>query len=220
MTGTGQLPKFEVDAYRIESDDIFLIPTAEVPVTNLHAGEILDAARLPVRYVAHTPCFRREAGSYGKESRGITRVHQFQKVEMVNLTLPEQSYDALEEMTRCASALLEALGLAYRVNQLCTADIGFSAAKCYDLEVWAPGMQRWLEVSSCSNCEDFQARRANIRFRREQGAKPEFVHTLNGSGLALPRVLIALLENGQQADGSVVLPPALHDHFRGSSIGA
>lgn len=218
MTGTGQLPKMEDDMYRIEEEDLFLIPTAEVPVTNLHANEILEADQLPLRYVAFTPCFRREAGSYGKEVRGITRVHQFNKVEMVQYALPEKSYDVLEELTSHATSLLEALGLHYRVLALCSADLSFAAAKCYDLEVWAPGMGLWLEVSSCSNFEDFQARRSGIRFRREQGAKPEFVHTLNGSGLALPRLLIALLETYQQEDGSIALPPVLHGHFGGEWI--
>ncbi|MDK2972426.1 MAG: seryl-tRNA synthetase [Candidatus Sumerlaeota bacterium] len=210
MTGTGQLPKMEEDMYHVTEEDMFLIPTAEVPVTNLHAGEILDASAVPTRYVALSPCFRREAGSYGKEVRGITRIHQFNKVEMVQFTAPEKSYEAHEELTSHATGLLEALGLHYRVALLCSGDISFAAAKCYDLEVWAPGMGLWLEVSSCSNFEDFQARRANIRFRREAGAKPEFVHTLNGSGLALPRLLIALLETYQQADGSIALPPVLH----------
>jgi seryl-tRNA synthetase len=219
MTGTGQLPKMEEDMYRIDEEDLFLIPTAEVPVTNLHAGEILDGAQLPVRYAAFSPCFRREAGSYGKEVRGITRVHQFTKVELVQFTLPEKSYEAHEELTGHATRLLEALGLHYRVVALCTGDLSFAAAKCYDLEIWAPGMGLWLEVSSCSNFEDFQARRANIRFRREVGDKPEFVHTLNGSALALPRLMIALLETCQQADGSIVLPPVLHSWFGAERIG-
>lgn len=218
MTGTGQLPKFEDDLYRVESEDLFLIPTAEVPVTNLHAGEILDTGQLPLRYCAFTPCFRREAGSYGKENRGISRVHQFNKVELVHFVEPEKSAEAHEELTRHACSLLDDLGLAYRVLELCTADIGFSAAKCYDLEIWAPGMDRWLEVSSCSNFLDFQARRANIRYRPAADARPEFVHTLNGSGLALPRLVIALLENGQRPDGGVDLPPVLHDYFGATEI--
>lgn len=218
MTGTGQLPKMEEDMYRVGEEDLFLIPTAEVPVTNLHAQEILDGEQLPIRYVAYSPCFRREAGSYGKEVRGITRVHQFNKVEMVQFTLPEKSGEAHEELTRHATELLEALGLHYRVVLLCSCDISFAAAKCHDLEVWAPGMQRWLEVSSCSNFGDFQARRAGIRFRREKGAKPEFVHTLNGSGLALPRVLIAIIETFQQPDGGIALPPVLHEHFGAERI--
>lgn len=218
MTGTGQLPKMEDDMYRVGEDDLFLIPTAEVPVTNLHAGEILEASQLPVRYAAFSPCFRREAGSYGKENRGISRVHQFHKVELVHFTLPEKSEEAHEELTSHATGLLEALGLHYRVVELCSADISFAAAKCYDLEVWAPGMGLWLEVSSCSNFWDFQARRANIRFRREAGAKPEFLHTLNGSGLALPRILIAIIETGQRADGSIALPAVLHDYFGSDRI--
>jgi seryl-tRNA synthetase len=212
MTGTGQLPKMAEDMYRIEGEDLWLIPTAEVPVTNLHRDEILEPGRLPIRYVAHTPCFRREAGSYGKEVRGITRVHQFNKVEMVQFTEPARSYDAHEELTRCAETLLERLGLHYRRVALCSADISFAAAKCYDLEVWAPGMGIWLEVSSCSNFEDFQARRAAIRFRPDKGAKPQFVHTLNGSGLALPRLVIALLETYQCIDGVLNLP--LHLRLR------
>ncbi|MCB2154702.1 serine--tRNA ligase [bacterium] len=219
LTGTGQLPKLEEDMYRIESDDLFLIPTAEVPVTNLHSGEILDAEQLPIKYVGHTPCYRREAGSYGRENRGISRVHQFDKVEMVQFVLPENSSDALESLTRNAAELLEALGLTYRVLELCSADLSFAAQKCYDLEVWAPGMDRWLEVSSCSNFGDFQARRANIRFRREQGAKPEFPHTLNGSGLALPRLMIAVIENYQQADGSIKIPDVLVPMFGQDRIG-
>jgi seryl-tRNA synthetase len=220
LVGTTQLPKFEEDLYRIQDEDLFLVPTAEVPVTNLHAGEILDASQLPIRYCAYTPCFRREAGSYGKETRGISRVHQFSKVEMVWFTKPEDSYAAHEALTKNATDLLEALGLHYRQLLLCTGDMGFGAAKCHDLEIWAPGMNRFLEVSSCSNFEDFQARRANIRFRREKGAKPELVHTLNGSGLALPRLLIALLECGQQPDGSVKLPEVLHDYFGAAEIRA
>ncbi len=213
MTGTGQLPKMEEDMYRCDMDDLFLIPTAEVPVTNIHSGEILGGALLPVYYVAQTPCFRREAGSYGKDTRGMTRVHQFMKVELVKFVLPETSYDELERLRRNAEEILRRLGLHYRVVQLCTGDLSFSAAKCYDLEVWAPGMQKYLEVSSCSNFEDFQARRAGIRFRREEGAKTEFVHTLNGSGLALPRTMIALLETYQTADGNVVIPEALRPWY-------
>lgn len=213
MTGTGQLPKFEEDLYRIDSDDLFLIPTAEVPVTNLHRDEILSDPQLPLYYVAYTPCFRREAGSYGKETRGITRVHQFDKVEMVKLVRPEDSFEELEKLVRDAEEILQALGLHYRVVEICTGDLGFSNCKQYDLEVWAPGMGRYLEVSSCSNFTDFQARRANIRFRREPKAKPEFVHTLNGSGLALPRTMIAILENYQTAEGSVRIPEAIRDRM-------
>jgi seryl-tRNA synthetase len=211
MTGTGQLPKFEEDLYRIDSDDLFLIPTAEVPVTNLHRDEILSDPQLPIYYVAYTPCFRREAGSYGKETRGITRLHQFDKVEMVKLVRPEDSFAELESLVRDAEEILQALGLHYRVVEICTGDLGFSNCKQYDLEVWAPGMGRYLEVSSCSNFTDFQARRANIRFRREPKAKPEFVHTLNGSGLALPRTMIAILENYQTADGRVKIPEAIRE---------
>jgi seryl-tRNA synthetase len=209
MTGTGQLPKFEEDLYRIDSDDMFLIPTAEVPVTNLHREEILSADALPRYYAAYTPCFRREAGSYGKETRGITRIHQFDKVELVKLVKPEDSFAELETLLANAEAVLQALNLHYRVVEICTGDLGFSNVKQYDLEVWAPGMDRYLEVSSCSNFTDYQARRANIRFRRDSKAKPEFVHTLNGSGLALPRTMIAILEQYQQADGSVELPAVL-----------
>lgn len=211
MTGTGQLPKFEEDLYRIDSDDLFLIPTAEVPVTNLHRDEILSDAQLPIYYVAYTPCFRREAGSYGKETRGITRVHQFDKVEMVKFVRPEDSFGELESLVRDAEEVLQALGLPYRVVEICTGDLGFSNCKQYDLEVWAPGMGRYLEVSSCSNFTDFQARRANIRFRREPKAKPEFVHTLNGSGLALPRTVVAILENFQTREGQVVVPEVLRE---------
>ena len=218
MTGTGQLPKMAADMYRVEGDDLWLIPTAEVPVTNLHRDEILDSDQLPIRYVAHTPCFRREAGSYGKEVRGITRVHQFNKVEMVQFVRPAESYDALETLRGHAELLLQRLGLHYRVVELCSADLSFAAAKCFDLEVWAPGMGLWLEVSSCSNFEDFQTRRANIRFRPEKGAKPQFPHTLNGSGLALPRTMIALLETYQQADGSIRLPDAIASYMPSDRI--
>lgn len=213
LTGTGQLPKFEDDAYRIESDDLFLIPTAEVPVTNLHRGEIIPGQELPIYYAAFTPCFRREAGSYGKENRGITRIHQFDKVEMVKIVRPEDSYAELETLRSAAEDVLRALELHYRVVEICAGDLGFSNAKQYDLEVWAPGMGRYLEVSSCSNTEDFQARRAGIRFRRTPASKPEFAHTLNGSGLALPRTMIAVLETCQQADGTVRIPGALRTIF-------
>lgn len=215
MTGTGQYPKFvETDgAYKIEGEAAYLVPTAEVPVTNLHRDEILSNDQLPILYAAYTPCFRREAGSYGKETRGITRIHQFDKVELVHFTRPEDSMTALQTLLGHAEAMLQALGLHYRVVEICTGDLGFSNAKQYDLEVWAPGMDRYLEVSSCSNFTDYQARRANIRFRRDAKSKPEFVHTLNGSGLALPRTVIALLECGQQADGSVRLPEVLQEVF-------
>ena len=214
MTGTGQLPKMEEDMYRCEVGDLFLIPTAEVPVTNIHREEILDADRLPIYYTGYTPCFRREAGSYGKDTKGLIRVHQFDKVEMVKFVRPETSYDELESLLANAETVLQRLGLHYRVLELCRGDMSFAAAKCYDLELWAPGCGRWLEVSSCSNYEDFQARRANIRFR-EKGGKPQFVHTLNGSGVAFPRLIVALLENYQRADGSVVIPEPLRPYVGG-----
>jgi len=213
MTGTGQLPKMAEDMYHAEVDDLWLIPTAEVPVTNIHREEIIRAP-LPLKYVAHTPCFRREAGSAGKETRGMIRVHQFDKVELVKFVPPATSYDELEQLVRDATDVLEALGLTYRVLQLCSGDMSFAAAKCYDLELWAPGFNGWLEVSSCSNFEAFQARRAGIRWKNAEG-KTEFVHTLNGSGVALPRLVVAILENGQQADGSVVLPEALRPYLGG-----
>lgn len=212
MVGTGQLPKFKDQFYACRDDDLVLIPTAEVPVTNFHGGEILDEAQLPVKYTAHTPCFRREAGAAGVGTRGMTRVHQFDKVEVVWLTKPETSYQDLLTLRSHAEALLRALGLHYRVLHLCTGDTGFSSACTFDLEVWSPGTNTWLEVSSCSTFTDFQARRADLRFRRA-GGKPEFVHTLNGSGLALPRCLIALLETYQQADGSVVVPEVLRPYL-------
>ena len=221
MTGTGQLPKFESDMYRCDHDqenpenDLFLIPTAEVPITNIFANELLSGANLPINYTAYTPCFRREAGSYGRETRGMIRLHQFDKVEMVKFTTPETSYDEHESLLTNVEAVVQALSLPYRVITLCTADLGFSASKCYDVEVWTAGEERFLEISSCSNFEDFQARRANIRFRRESGAKPEFVHTLNASGLALPRVVIAILENYQYADGSVGIPQVLKPYMGG-----
>ena len=214
LFGTGQLPKFEQDLFKLEGHDYFLIPTAEVPVTNLFRGEILDEASLPRRYVAWTPCFRSEAGSYGKDVRGLIRQHQFHKVELVHLATPETSYDELETMTRNAGRVLERLDLAYRVVCLSTGDMGFSAAKTYDLEVWLPGQQAYREISSCSNCEDFQARRADLKFRRA-GEKARYLHTLNGSGLAVGRTLIAVLENYQQEDGSVVVPEPLRPYLRG-----
>ena len=215
MVGTGQLPKLAEDMYHVEKDDLFLIPTAEVPLTNLNRDRILDGAALPVKLTAATPCFRREAGSYGQETRGLVRVHQFDKVEMVKLTLPETSYDELESLTRDATAVLEELEIPHRVIELCTMDLSFGAAKCYDIETWAPAMQRWLEVSSCSNFEDFQARRANIRFRRSKQDRPEFVHTLNGSGLALPRVIATILEINQTPTGKVRVPRALVPYLGG-----
>ncbi|PKO18954.1 serine--tRNA ligase [candidate division BRC1 bacterium HGW-BRC1-1] len=215
MTGTGQLPKFEDQAYRVSEDDLFLIPTAEVPVTNLNREEILNGADLPLNLVCHTPCFRREAGAAGRENRGITRIHQFDKVEMVKVVRPEESYEQLDILLQQAEDVLQALGLHYRVVEICSGDLGFSNSRQFDLEVWAPGMDRYLEVSSCSNFTDYQARRMNMRFRREAKAKPEFVHTLNGSGLALPRTMIAVLEGYQQADGSIRVPEALRG-FMGS----
>ena len=215
MTGTGQLPKMEDDMYHCEKDDLFLIPTAEVPVTNIFKDKIIEADHLPARCTAYTPCFRREAGSYGQDTRGMTRVHQFDKVEMVKLCRPEDSYDELETLVLDACEVLETLELPYRVIELCGGDLSFAAAKCYDLETWSPGVERWLEVSSCSNFEDFQARRARIRFRREKGAKPEFVHTLNGSGLALPRIIATILEINQTPTGKVRIPSALVPYMGG-----
>lgn len=213
MTGTGQLPKMAEDMYRLPDDDLWLIPTAEVPVTNVYREEILRQP-LPMKFVAHTPCFRREAGAAGKDTRGLIRVHQFDKVEMVQFVEPGTSYDALEGLVGDAEDVLQALGLPYRVLQLCSGDMSFAAAKCYDLELWAPGHGGWLEVSSCSNFEAFQARRANIRWKNAEG-KTEFVHTLNGSGVALSRLYVAILENGQQEDGAVVLPEALWPYMGG-----
>ena len=220
MYGTGQLPKFGADLFKCENTDFWLIPTAEVPVTNLHRDEILDAARLPVSITAYTPCFRSEAGSYGKDVRGIIRQHQFQKVELVKFTRPEGSYDQLEKLTSHAEAVLQKLGLHYRVVLLCTGDMGFSSAKTYDLEVWLPGQQLYREISSCSNFEAFQARRANIRYRPQGSKKTDFVHTLNGSGLAVGRTWLAILENYQQADGSVVIPEALRPYMGTDKIPA
>lgn len=215
MTGTGQLPKFEDDLFRIDGLDYFLIPTAEVPVTNIHRGEILRGADLPLCYTAYTPCFRKEAGSYGKDTRGLVRQHQFNKVELVKFVRPEESYRELENLTGDAENVLQLLGLPYRVVELCTADLGFSAAKTYDLEVWLPAQNTYREISSCSNFEDFQARRASIRFREDDRAKPEFVHTLNGSGLAVGRTVVAILENFQQADGTVAIPEVLRPYMGG-----
>jgi seryl-tRNA synthetase len=218
MTGTGQLPKFEDDLFRVQDDDYYLIPTAEVPVTNLHREEILSEDRLPIRYTAYTPCFRREAGSYGKDTRGLIRLHQFNKVELVAFTTPDRSYEELERLTKHAESVLQHLGLPYRVVTLCTGDLGFSAAKTYDLEVWLPSEQRYREISSCSNFESFQARRANIKYRTvggEKDGRTDFVHTLNGSGLAVGRTLVAILENYQQSDGSVLIPTPLHPYLDG-----
>jgi seryl-tRNA synthetase len=211
--GTGQLPKFGEDMYEVPQDGLYLIPTAEVPVTNMHAGELLDDSRLPIRYVAYSPCFRREAGAHGKETRGLTRVHQFDKVELVRFETPEASEAALEELTGHAEKVLQLLGLRYRVLLLAAGDLGFASAKTYDLEVWAPGAERWLEVSSCSTFTDYQARRAGIRYRPAGGERPQFVHTLNGSALALARTVIALLESHQEADGTIRLPEALVPYF-------
>lgn len=215
MTGTGQLPKLEEDMYKLKDDDLFLIPTAEVPVTNIYNDEILDEDKLPVCFAAYSACFRREAGSYGKDTKGLIRVHQFDKVEMVKFVKPETSYDEHEKLLNNAEAVLQALGLPYRVLALTTQDISFAAAKCYDIEAFAPGMDKWLEVSSCSNFESFQARRANIRFRRKDTKKVEFVHTLNGSGVALARTVVAIIENYQQKDGSIVVPECLRGYLNG-----
>ncbi len=217
MTGTAQLPKLEEDMYQIPSDDLFLVPTAEVPVTNIHRDEILSLKELPLYYTAYTPCFRREAGSYGKDTRGIIRVHQFNKVELVKLVRPETSYQELEMLLGNAEKILQILGLEYRVAKLCTGDMSFAAAKCYDIDVWAPGLDKFLEVSSCSNFEDFQARRMNIRYRGEDN-KLRFVHTLNGSGLALPRTVIAVLETYQQKDGSIAIPDVLQPYMGGVKV--
>jgi len=216
LYGTGQLPKFEADLFKLTDErNFYLIPTAEVPVTNIYAGEILDNGQLPMKMTAYTPCFRSEAGSYGKDVRGLIRQHQFDKVELVKLTRPEDSYQELESLTRNAETVLETLELAYQTVVLSTGDMGFQSAKTYDIEVWLPSQNTYREISSCSNCEAFQARRAQIRFRREPKAKPEFVHTLNGSGLAIGRLWIAILENYQQEDGSVVIPPALRPYLDG-----
>ncbi len=213
MTGTGQLPKFEEDAFLIENEDYFLIPTAEVPVTNLHRDEILSGEELPIRFAAYSACFRSEAGSAGRDTRGLIRQHQFNKVELVKFVKPEDSYQELEKLTKDAERVLQLLELPYRVLSMCTGDLGFTAAKKYDIEVWIPSYGTYREISSCSNFEAFQARRANIRFRREPKAKPEHVHTLNGSGLAIGRTVAAILENYQQADGSVVIPAALRPYM-------
>ncbi|HEX8492800.1 MAG TPA: serine--tRNA ligase [Pyrinomonadaceae bacterium] len=219
LFGTTQLPKFKDDLFKLTDErELYLIPTAEVPVTNYHREEILDAAQLPMHMVAYTPCFRAEAGSYGRDTRGIIRQHQFEKVELVKLTLPEDSYNELEALTRNAEAVLQKLGLHYRVVTLSTGDIGFGPAKTYDIEVWLPSQNTFREISSCSNYEAFQARRAQIRFRRTGGAKPEFVHTLNGSGLAVGRTWVAILENYQQQDGSIVIPEALRPYMNGEEV--
>jgi len=213
MEGSGNLPKFSDNLYHDDEDDLWLIPSAEVPLTGLHRDEIIEPGTLPIYYAAYTPCFRREKAAAGRDTRGIKRVHQFDKVELFKLVEPEQSQEELERLLGDAEEVLRRLGLAYRVVQLCTGDLGFQSAKTYDLEVWAPGCQEWLEVSSCSNCTDFQARRSNIRFRRESRSRPEYPHTLNGSGVAIPRVMIAVLETYQEADGSVVIPDALQPYM-------
>lgn len=218
MQGTGQLPKFAEDLFKIENWDHYLIPTAEVPLTNLHAGEVLDEAELPIQYTAGTPCFRSEAGSYGKDTKGLIRQHQFIKVEMVHFAHPGRSWEQLETMRRYAETLLERLELPYRTITLCTGDMGFCSAKTYDLEVWLPGQNTYREISSCSNCTDFQARRANIRFRPKGGGKPEFVHTLNGSGLPTGRSFVAVVENYQQEDGSIRIPEALQPYMDGLKV--
>lgn len=212
MQGTGQLPKMEDDMYCIEKDGLYPIPTAEVPITNLHRDEMLTEKDLPIKYVGYSACFRREAGSYGKESKGFLRVHQFNKVEMVKIVIPETSYDELENLVSDAEDILNALKIPYRILMLCTGDLSFSAAKCYDIETWSPAEQRWLEASSCSNFEDFQARRANIRFKREASKKPEFVHTLNGSGLATSRLMVSLLETYQTLEGTIKVPEVLQKY--------
>ena len=218
MSGTGQLPKFAEDLYKCVDDDLWLIPTAEVPLTNLHSGEILNETDLPKYYCAFTPCFRREAGSYGRDMRGMLRQHQFDKVEMVMISTPDKSYDELEKMTSYAEKILQLLGIPYRVICLCTGDMGFGAAKTYDIEVWLPSQNCYREISSCSNCEDFQARRMGTKYRPAGGGKPRFVHTLNGSGIAIGRCLIALMENYQNEDGSITVPEALRSYAGGLEI--
>lgn len=218
MVGTGQLPKFKEDAFKCEEEDLYLIPTAEVPVTNIHRDEILDIDQLPIKYCAYSSCFRREAGSHGKDTRGLTRLHQFQKVEMVVFTKPEDSEQAHQELTLQAEKILQVLGLPYRVVELCSGDLGFSAQRCFDIEVWLPGQGIWREISSCSNFGEFQARRAGIRYRPETKSKPEYVHTLNGSGLAIGRCVMAIIENYQQEDGSILIPEALRPYMRNQSL--
>jgi seryl-tRNA synthetase len=212
MEGSGNLPKFADNLYHDEEDDLWLVPTAEVPITNLHRDEILDAGSLPLYYVAQTPCFRREKAAAGRDTRGIKRVHQFNKVEMYKFVTPETSDDELESLLENAEDICKKLDLPYRIIEICTGDMSFPSAKSYDIEVWASGCEEWLEVSSCSNCTDFQARRANVRYRPYDGVRPEFVHTLNGSGLALPRIIIAILENNQQEDGSIKIPEVLRPY--------
>jgi seryl-tRNA synthetase len=218
MTGTGQLPKFKDDLFKIEGEELYLIPTSEVPITNIHAREILDRSELPKYYTAYSPCFRKEAGSYGKDTKGLIRQHQFNKVELVKIVEPESSYDELESLLEDAEELLKRLELHYRVVSLCSGDLGFSAAKTYDIEVWLPGQNEYREISSCSNFEDFQARRAGIKYRRAKGEKPLYVHTLNGSGLAVGRTVVAILENYQQEDQSVVVPEVLRPYMNGVTV--
>jgi len=215
MFTTGQIPKLEEDMYHLSEEDYFLIPTAEVPVTNLHRDEVLSEEKLPLYYAAYTPCFRKEAGAYGKDTRGLIRLHQFDKVELVKYVRPETSYDELETLVGEAEKVLQALKLPYRVLKLCTGELSFAASKCYDIEAWAPGIKKWLEVSSCSNFEGFQARRGKIRYRNTKEGKTDYVHTLNGSGVALPRTIIAILENYQQQDGSILIPEVLRDYMGG-----
>lgn len=219
MTGTGQLPKFEEDAFKLANDDYFLISTAEIPLTNYHREEILDGTALPIKYCAYSACFRAEAGSAGRDTRGLVRQHQFNKVEMVKFARPEASYDELEKLTADAENVLQLLGLPYRVVCLSTGDLGFCAAKTYDVEVWMPSYDWYVEISSCSNCEDYQARRASIRFKDDKADKAKFVHTLNGSGLAVGRTVAAILENYQEADGSVTVPEVLRPYMNASKIG-
>lgn len=218
MQGTGQIPALEEDMWRCEDSDLYLIPTAEVPLTSLMAGEVIEEERLPLAFTAYTPCFRREAGAAGRDTRGLVRRHQFDKVELVWVTHPNRSFETLEQLTRDAEDVLKALGLPFRTIELCTGDLGTASTKTYDLEVWMPGMDRWLEISSCSNCTDFQARRADIRFRPADGGKPEFAHTLNGSGVAVGRCFAAILENFQQPDGTVELPEVLHGYMGGVTV--
>lgn len=219
MYGTGQLPKMQDDMYHMPKDEMYLIPTAEVPITNLHRNEILTEEELPINYTAYSACFRREAGSYGKDSKGFLRVHQFNKVEMVKFVKPETSYDELEKILNDAEDILKELKIPYRILLLCSGDISFAAAKCYDIETWSPAEDKWLEASSCSNFEDFQARRANIRFKRKDGKKPEFVHTLNGSGLATSRLMVSILENYQTPEGKIIVPKVLQKYTGFSIIG-
>lgn len=219
MYGTGQLPKMQEDMYYMERDDMYLVPTAEVPVTNLHRNEILSEDQLPIKYVAYSACFRREAGSYGKESKGFLRVHQFNKVEMVKIVKPETSYDELEKITGDAEDILKELKIPFRILELCSGDLSFAAAKCYDIETWSPAENKWLEASSCSNFEDFQARRANIKFKRKDAKKPEIAHTLNGSGLATSRLMVSLLENNQTPEGKILIPKVLQKYTGFNIIG-